>query len=552
MIEIQRDNVQSIILASFRERGIDPISISVRDFPSETIIIVEVAQEVRDQALKFSTPIEQELPPGHLMVVRGVKLPIEKKVGSVSSVNDERVSRLVELLNERSRTSEQQPSLEYIKDAGENLRIAMTRRHHIVYGRRGVGKTALLLEAKRQIERINGLVLWVNMQVLRGLDARRAFLTLVQRVCEMPAVIHRSRSEKPASVALADSINSSAHRLLDQAQITAQNVASLVPKCQRLIAHLCAESAGDLFIFIDDLHYLEMNEQPIFLDLVHGITRDTSAWIKAAGIRNQCRTFIESPPTGLQSGHDAAEIPLDITLEEPKKARKFLSDVLVTYLSAANVSNRKGFMSNGALDRLVLASAGVPRDFLLLTARSIQITRLRDNARTVGAQDVNEAAGQTGKQKLADLEDDAASSVGQSTTRLAALGVIRSFSIDTHHCSFFRISLRDKNQRPDAYRLLQSLTDLRMIHLVKASLSEQHAVGERSEVYMLDLSEYSGSRFKRNLTVIELQGDILVLRKTGKDRKVLAADTARKVVQVFRTGPMFELELIADLAQTGK
>ena len=51
--------------------------------------------------------------------------------------------------------------------------------------------------------------------------------------------------------------------------------------------------------------------------------------------------------------------------------------------------------------------------------------------------------------------------------------------------------------------------DFRMIHLIKASLSDAHAAGERSEVYMIDLSEYSGSRLKKNLNVIELRGDAL-------------------------------------------
>jgi hypothetical protein len=58
---------------------------------------------------------------------------------------------------------------------------------------------------------------------------------------------------------------------------------------------------------------------------------------------------------------------------------------------------------------------------------------------------------------------------------------------------------------------------------------------------MVDLSEYSGSRLKKDLTVIELKGDILVLRKTGRDAKRIDADTARKVVQVFRTGPELPL-----------
>jgi hypothetical protein len=525
----------------FQEAGVSLVTIEVRTFPGETIYVVEVEPDVLAEAVRASGAVEGTLGPGNLIVVRQAKGSLQQQRSAVQSVNDERVSKLVELLNERSRTSEQQPSLEYIKDAAENLRIAVTRRHHLIFGRRGVGKTALLLEAKKQIEKSAGAVLWMNMQVLRGLDAKRSFLTVLKRICELPIVVHRERSNAPQSVVSANALSETVQKLSNSASLSDQRVAQLVPDAQRLVGLVCAELAGDLFIFIDDLHYLEMNEQPRFLDLLHGITRDTAAWMKVAGIRNQCRTFTDNPAVGLQSGHDAAEISLDVTLEEPKKARQFLGSVLQTYLHAASISNRTGFMSHAALDRLVLASGGVPRDFLTVAARSIQITRLRDNARHVGAQDVNEAAGEAGKQKRNDLEEDAASSTGQSTVRLVALERLRSFCIDQNHFSFFRVGLRDKNDHADAYRLLQSLVDLRMIHLVKSSLSEAHAVGERSEVYMLDLSEYSGSRLKKDLTVIELKGDILVLRKTGKDGKKIDADTARKVVQVFRTGPELPL-----------
>ncbi len=287
--------------------------------------------------------------------------------------------------------------------------------------------------------------------------------------------------------------------------------------------------------------------QPVFLDLLHGITRDTAAWLKVAGIKNQCRVFTDNPPTGLQIGHDAALIALDVTLEEPKKARDFLGSVLQTYLTAAGIANRSGVFTDPALDRLVLAAGGVPRDFLLLAARSIQIARQRTNARSVGIQDVNEAAGDAGNQKRAELEDDAASSIGQAKLRLRALEVVRKFAIDEHHFSFFRVGFKDKEARQDEYRLLQSLMDLRMIHLVKGSLSEAHSAGERSEVYMIDLSEFSGSRLKKKMNVIELWGDSLVLRRTGEGGSALVADTSRKLVQLFRAGPLFELGRLTEV-----
>lgn len=505
-------------------------------------------QPKQSDAIAIAATIEDLLPPGHLVVVRAAAIASSTddhdRIGSVA---DPKVSQLIELLNERSRTSEQQPSLHYIKDAGENLRVAISKRHHIVFGRRGVGKTALLLEAKRQIERSGGLAIWINMQSLRGLSAEAAFLTVVRRVSEIPEIMHRGRRELPASVAAARNLTTWVHKLLQSDELSIATVAPLIPDAQRLAAMITAERGLDLYLFLDDIHYLAMREQPRFLDFVHGMTRDVSFWLKIAGIRNQCRVFESDPPVGMQVGHDAALISLDVTLEDPKKARAFLSEVLQTYLTAAQITNRSGLLSGSALDRLILASAGVPRDFLLLCARAIQIARQRQNAVAVGTQDVNEAAGEAGSQKLADLEEDAASSKGMAKARLSAMDIVRKFTIKDNHSTFFRIDFRQKTECPEEYSLVQSLMDLRMIHLAKASLSEAHAAGERSEVYLIDLSEYSGSRLKKDMNVIELQGDDLILRKTGGQDPVVRGDAPRKLVQIFRNGPKLDLGLFRPL-----
>jgi AAA ATPase domain len=544
-MNVERLKIKDAIDELLSQKGIRHPDIAFREYPDELIVVISVGPDEQPQALTLTSEIDAIIPGNGFSVIRTSQTLGADQLTSVSSVSDEKVTRLIELLNERSRTSEQQPSLSYIPDAASNLRIALTRRHHLIFGRRGVGKTALLLEAKTQIERTGAMAVWVNMQSLRELGSIKAFLNIVQRVCELPRMVHRGRADMPQSVLIAANLDSSVRELLARARLSKRDCAPLVAEARRMIDLLCSERASDLYIFVDDVHYLEMKTQPVFLDLLHSVTRDTAAWLKVAGIRNQCRVFTDNPPVGLQIGHDAALIQLDITLEEPKKARDFLSNVLQTYLRAAGVANRSGVLTNAALERLVLASGGVPRDFLLLSARSIQIARQRANARSVGIQDVNQAAGDAGKQKRAELEDDAASAIGQAALRLNALEVVRAFAIDQNHCSFFRIDFRDKEARPDEYRLLQSLMDLRMLHLIKASLSEAHGAGERSEVYMIDLSEFSGSRLKKRMSVIELWNDNLVLRRTGQGATVLIADTGRKLVQLFRTGPLFALDKLA-------
>src|ERR1019366_2332722 len=88
-------------------------------------------------------------------------------------------------MNARARTSEAQPSLRYVADVAERISLAVAPRHHLVFGRRGVGKTALLLEAKRVVEKQGALTLWVNMHPLRELSKEDAFLTIGLRLCDL-------------------------------------------------------------------------------------------------------------------------------------------------------------------------------------------------------------------------------------------------------------------------------------------------------------------------------------------------------------------------------
>ena len=289
---------------------------------------------------------------------------------------------------------------------------------------------------------------------------------------------------------------------------------------------------------------MSVAEVPGLLDLLHGVSRDNPVWLKVAGIRHQTRWFTPTPPRGLQTGHDASIINLDVTLEQPARAKTFLQNILRSYVEESQTSPSRGFLSPAALDRLVLACGGVPRDFLTLCGSALQIARQRMNARTVGVQDVNHAAGTAAQTKLHELEDDAAAARGRSQELVSALNAVRVFLLDQQQITFLSVDFMDKEVHPDEYGLMQGLMDLRMLHLINSGVSDAHHAGRRSEVYMLDLSLYSGARLKRNLRVLDFAKDNLILKTAqGLER----GDTARKLIDLLRRGPLFNLERLSPI-----
>lgn len=547
MSDLVENDVLELVRDAFAKSNIALTDSSVRRFPGETIVVIEVRPTDFNAALTLASDLDSKIPDGFISVRKSQQETSKEASGRAQSLLDPRVNSLIELLNARSRTSEQQPSLRYIPDATQNLGVAASRRHHLIFGRRGVGKTALMLETKKLVEERGALTFWINIQTMRSLSAYEAFLTTASRLADIPESAHFGRSKQPLSVENAKAMKNRITNLLNAANIEPRHVNLLLPDMQQLFHLLGQEIQEDLYLFLDDLHYLSMNEQPHFLDMINSVTRDNRIWIKAAGIRHQSRWFTDNPPTGLQTGHDAGIIDLDVTLEQPAKAKEFLSSILLSYAEVAKLTNVYGTISREAIDRLVLASGGVPRDFLVLSATSIQVARRRSGSKSARVQDVNEAAGRIAQTKLQELEDDAGSSIGQAEARIEVLNRLRTFLLEEKQVTYFRIDFRDKEAHSREYELMQSLMDLRLIHLINAGLSDERQAGRRSEVYMLDLSQFSGMRFRRNLRVLDFTKDHLVLKNTGGGEAPRPGDTAKRLQSILRRGPAYGLETLADI-----
>jgi hypothetical protein len=156
-------------------------------------------------------------------------------------------------------------------------------------------------------------------------------------------------------------------------------------------------SAGDAYLFLDDLYHIPRKYQAQVLDYFHRVAKGNSLWLKVGTIKHRTQWYLHGdPPVGTKIGDDINEIDLDLTLEKYKVTSAFLEKILINFLEESQV-NRAEFLVQNAFDRLVLASGGVARDFLGLLRRSILIARERGataRGRKIGIEDINGAAGE--------------------------------------------------------------------------------------------------------------------------------------------------------------
>lgn len=540
------EEARNLIERRFADEGIEIAELSVRRYPEETIFVVLVPEHDLDTAARLANEIDAQLSSlGFEGFVTVRRQPDEQKSVErpprVVGVHDERATELVRLLQARSRASEAQPSLAYVHDSAASIAKATAPRHYLLFGRRGAGKTALLVEAKQRVQRDSALTVWMNMQPYRWQPFERAATAILHAIVDQALLVYSDQGRSPSVANTAAEMAAELEARFARQGEGTQYVRELVPRFHRFLRRFLETTGRQLFVFLDDFYFVPRDQQVELLDVLHACVRDCDAWLKVATIRHLTRWFEPSHQLGLQLGHDADVIDLDVTLEDPSRAKRFLEAVLREYSKRAGVSSITSIFSATALDRLVLASGAVPRDHLLLSSEAILKAQVRSNARVVGVQDVNRAAGDAAMIKLQELDEDLTPDSDWAQTTRVAFSRLLQFCVDETRWTYLRVDHRDRDAHPLAYDKIASLMDLRLIHLLNASVSEEHRAGEKSEAYLLDLSQYSGDRLKRYLHVLDFEGRHLVLKETGRQTETRVGDTPRRLIQILRRAPRFDL-----------
>ncbi len=487
--------------------------------------------------------------------------------------------QMMTLVEEAARSTEEGVK-HFIEPAPGTLRRATSKRHHIVFGRRGSGKSSLLRKAAADLTIDRRPIAYVNLEPFKGHSYPDVLLSVLIKTLDEfrkwmdSAAIHpptkasfwkalfgttptRGSFNRKDAANLSEklgkeieALNCELHRT-DAAEITVKTGAEASEKgatrakigagvtgasvsvearaevaqketqeveekytrsktdflhrhildYQSLFQDLGRISGGDAYLFLDDLYHIRRTDQPRVADYFHRIAKDHSLWLKIGTIRHRTRWYVQGdPPIGMKIEDDAHEIDLDLTLEKYSLAKDFLVRILSNFAKAAEIDAVASFVTDGAVDRLVLASGGVARDFLSIFRRSVDVARERGgghHGEKVGAEDVNVAAGEYDSSKREEFKRD---TLDDNVTLEDEFQRLRVFCLDKNNTNCF---LLDKEQRGRDVDLIHELVDLKLIHLVRSRVTVSGRAGRIYEAYMLDLSQYAGARKRRKLHLVE-------------------------------------------------
>lgn len=265
-------------------------------------------------------------------------------------------------------------------------------------------------------------------------------------------------------------------------------------------------SSGDSFLFLDDLYFIRRADQAKVIDYFHTIGKGNGLWLKVGTIRYRTDWYIHGdPPIGMKLADDAQEINLDLTLERYESTKQFLLKILEGFLTESGNLRLDEIMSENAIDRLVLASGGVARDFLGIFGRSIIAARNRgttNNRQRIGVEDVNNASGSYSITKREEFKIDTADN-SEQTSLEESFSRVKEFCFEQSNANLFLVQPIEGNP---GYEAIQKLVDLRLVHKAVSNVTISKRQGERFEAYMLDVSEYTHSRKRRDFNEIKFWG----------------------------------------------
>ena len=460
------------------------------------------------------------------------------------------IERLLTLLTEATRANPNRIPEAFIPPSGTQQ--ASSNYNHIVFGQRGSGKSSLLLYLEHLCRDQHRITTWIDQEEFTELEYPDVLVSCVLDVVTgiiasltredkfKPRKLDRIRRNKGDDLkAQLERIESNL-RVLKFAQLNEEiqwihkettgdqldmlgsvtakgvgasagvhkNKSNEVTSTQTVIAsksEYLERSLSDIkkvikaasskvdggFVFVDDLYLIAGKNQPKVLGYLHRLLKGTELWLKIGSIRSATNNYVSGdPPVGMQIRHDVHEVALDQQFSLLGTTTAFLETILKHIVGSVSIDYTELFNEH-ARHRLMLASGGVARDYLLLAHDSIEVARdhgpgRKSGSNRVSVEDVNSAAGKIAPSKLDDLRKDAPEEADAIQDRVIDL---TNFCRD-RKSGFFLINIREQGLMRD----MNVLQNLRFAHLLFRSETIPDRQSDQFNVYLLDLAQLSYQR----------------------------------------------------------
>jgi hypothetical protein len=470
-------------------------------------------------------------------------------------------------------------TIDYV-DVSRALPDIVTRQNHVIFGRRGCGKTLLLETAK---QKVGGAirVVYINCEdykqhsfpnvLIEILDAifeefeknlkgwfgrRKRSRELIEAIRSELAKLREAEDETektvketetaetsvrgsakvdviPLGIAAGTARKAEIEQEYQRHDSKIQKLNLILPRLKKSIREFfeVSTSVKSVFLELDDFYHLPRTMQPHVADYVHRLCKDVPLYFKFATLRHASTLYADrgNQPTGAQERHDYQPINVDYTLADFRRTSNQLREILYRFGEKAGMERAEVddlFMGEG-FERLVLASGGVPRDFLSFLLDALSPKEPGDER--VGKDDVRLLSSAVLQQRIEELKAD--SEQRDQDTLIRGIYAIRKFCLDKK-VNVFLVADKVLQEPNGVKELINRLLDYRIVHLVGSALTHKTLQGTFN-AYMIDIGAYANFR--------KLEGRFTEIDVTAADAKEQCRNAPildlAALVQSYRSAP---------------
>ncbi|MCE0813121.1 ATP-binding protein [Buttiauxella sp. S04-F03] len=275
-----------------------------------------------------------------------------------------------------------------------------------------------------------------------------------------------------------------------------------------------------IMLLIDEWSELSSDIQPSLAEILKKTFSAINVYLKIAAIPNRTALGHKSEKKfiGLEDGGDIFGYHLDLryVFEVNKtQTRDFFNDLLYRHLTSIDKETIDNFISNGksssssfinllfanvALNEILVACAGIPRDFINLFLNSYDRFLLSS---TSSAKRINVKCMRAANSEW--YEKDKKDQVDKNPTERVLLTEIVKEVVHKKKSMHFLIPEEYSNNKH-----IQNLIDFRVIHLRKNGYSHQDHAGISYNVYSVDYGCYNSLNIAKSKLESLMEGDLNV------------------------------------------
>lgn len=434
-------------------------------------------------------------------------------------------------------------------DVGNVLNDIRARQNHVIFARRGCGKTLLLHHSSRNLDSAIKSV-YLNCEdfkrhsfpnvLIEILDAlfheleqhlsgwfgkkkrsraliakiRKELGTLRTRADSQEQTIRESiASEKgssvdgeaglsraPISLRLGSGVtemtkaeSERTYRILND---KIKEIDTKLPELKTEIREFFALSTSvkAVFLQIDDFYHLSRVDQPLVMDYIHRLCKDLPLYFKVATLKHATTLYAdrEGQPIGAQERHDYQPINIDFTFSEFQRTREQNKRILNEFGRLAGMSSSEidELFKGEGFARLVLAGGGVPRDCLSLFLEVLETVQSGGVDGRIGKDDIRILSRSNFERRIEELKQD--SEGRDQDTLIRGIYVLRKFCIE-RQINVFLVS-EQMIQREDQIRsVIYRLLDYRIVHSAGSALTHKSQAGTY-QAFAIDIGCYAHMR----------------------------------------------------------